>query len=188
MGLTENKNMKKCDACGAEIAKNAKTCPQCGAKNKKPVYKRKWFIALMVIVALGIIGSIAGGGDDKDKVATTDTAQGQTEQAEPPKTPVAVTADTLIKDLDENALKAAETYKGQYLEISGRLSNIDSSGKYFSIRPDSGLSIIGIMCYITEDLKGQVADFKKGQNVKVIGTVKDVGEVMGYSIDVEKIL
>lgn len=42
----------KCKSCGAEIAKNAKSCPQCGAKNKKPIFKRWWFWAVIVIIAV----------------------------------------------------------------------------------------------------------------------------------------
>ena len=41
---------KKCEVCGAEMAKNAKTCPSCGAKNKKPIYKRVWFWIIIVIL------------------------------------------------------------------------------------------------------------------------------------------
>lgn len=46
-----NKKMTNCKVCGTEIAKNAKRCPHCGAKNKKPIYKRGWFIFLVVILA-----------------------------------------------------------------------------------------------------------------------------------------
>ena len=46
------RNMKFCSVCGAEIAKNAKVCPHCGAKNKKPLYKRVWFILLCVVFAI----------------------------------------------------------------------------------------------------------------------------------------
>lgn len=55
-----NENMKSCKHCGAPMAKTAKTCPTCGGKNKKPIYKRVWFIVLVVLVVLGIIGSVLG--------------------------------------------------------------------------------------------------------------------------------
>lgn len=58
--------MTVCRTCNNPIAANAKVCPHCGAKNKKPFYKREWFIVLAVIVVLGVIGSIGGGGK-KDK-------------------------------------------------------------------------------------------------------------------------
>ena len=35
---------------------------------KKPIYKRKWFIALCIIVGLGIIGGFMGGGGDETTV------------------------------------------------------------------------------------------------------------------------
>lgn len=71
--MSKNNKMTTCKACNAEIAKNAKVCPYCGAKNKKPFYKRPWFIILVVIVVIGIIASAGGGSDSTDK--TTNTAQ-----------------------------------------------------------------------------------------------------------------
>lgn len=49
--------MKKCKACGADIAKSAKICPHCGAKNggsKIPL------IIVIVIVLLIVIAAIGG--------------------------------------------------------------------------------------------------------------------------------
>ena len=56
-------------------------------KEKKPIYKRVWFIAIMVIVVLGVIGSMLG--DDANNVATTNVSNTsndvstQTENVEP---------------------------------------------------------------------------------------------------------
>ena len=50
---------KTCKHCGAQIAKNAKVCPNCGGKNKKPIFLRWWFIALVIIV---ILIAVAGKG------------------------------------------------------------------------------------------------------------------------------
>lgn len=58
-----NPNMTTCKYCGATISKTAKSCPHCGGRFKKPVYKRWWFIALVVVVVLGILGNLGGGGD-----------------------------------------------------------------------------------------------------------------------------
>lgn len=55
--------MKACKVCGKEIAKNAKVCPYCGAKNKKPLFKRWWFIAILVIIAVLIIYGIVSSMD-----------------------------------------------------------------------------------------------------------------------------
>lgn len=53
--------MIKCKHCSKEIASNAKCCPGCGAKNKKALYKRPWFIAIVFFVIVGAIGSIGDG-------------------------------------------------------------------------------------------------------------------------------
>jgi len=59
----KKKGMTTCKSCGAQIAASAKTCPYCGAKNKKPIYKRGWFIAVVVLLLLGMIGSAGGSGE-----------------------------------------------------------------------------------------------------------------------------
>ena len=65
LSATSNKNMIKCKTCGTEIARSAKACPSCGAKNKKPIYKRVWFWALIAIVLLIVISN-TGGDDNKN--------------------------------------------------------------------------------------------------------------------------
>ena len=67
--------MIKCKTCNAEIASSAKSCPSCGAKNKKPIYKRSWFIVIAFFIIIGVIG---GTGDDEPNSVNNETAvQGQ---------------------------------------------------------------------------------------------------------------
>lgn len=56
--MSKKPKMVLCRNCNTPIAKNAKICPSCGAKNKKPFFKRWWFVLLVVILVLGGIGSI----------------------------------------------------------------------------------------------------------------------------------
>lgn len=70
----QNKNMQPCASCGNMVSKNAKSCPNCGAKIKKPIYKRVWFILLMVVGAMVIIAVAAGGGNSD----TSGSTSGQT--------------------------------------------------------------------------------------------------------------
>lgn len=65
----------QCKTCSKEIASNAKFCPGCGAKNKKPIYRRPWFI---VIAFLIIVGAIGGAGDDSS--SSSDNVTATTEQ------------------------------------------------------------------------------------------------------------
>lgn len=63
--MPKNPKMVICRTCNNPISAKAKVCPSCGAKNKKPIYKRGWFIVLAVIVVLGIVSSIVGGSKSK---------------------------------------------------------------------------------------------------------------------------
>lgn len=56
-------NMINCKSCGQEIASSAKTCPHCGAKNKKPIFKKWWFWAIIVFAAIGIIAASTSGNE-----------------------------------------------------------------------------------------------------------------------------
>ena len=142
----------------------------------------------IAVVLLIVIGAIASMGDDSP-TSTNTAQQNQQQQAEQTKPePLVVTVDKLMDDLETNALNASNTYKGQYVEVTGRLGVIDSSGKYISLYPiNDEFAIIGIQCYITEDQKAAVSQLQKDQQVAVVGTITDVGEVLGYSLQVESI-
>ena len=94
----------------------------------------------------------------------------------------------MMADLENNALGASDKYKDQYLEITGRLGVIDSSGKYISLYPDDEFALIGVQCYIKNDeQKSKVSAMKKGDTVTLKGKCTNVGEVLGYSLDIEEI-
>ena len=187
---------KVCKHCKTEIPYGAKVCPQC---RKKQGGVLKWVI--IAIVVIGIIGAAAGGGDEESKEvsSTNSTTQKQQNNAtdtqkteEETKEEITYTAYTvtqMMDDLKANALKAESTYKDQYVEITGRLSNIDSSGKYISLRPeDDEWAIIGVQCYIkSEEQKEKVMEMSVDDVVTLKGKVKSVGEVMGYSLDIDEI-
>lgn len=56
--MSKKPKIVACRNCNAQIARNEKICPSCGAKNKKPFYKRVWFILLIIILVFGTISSI----------------------------------------------------------------------------------------------------------------------------------
>ncbi len=190
--------MKTCKHCGAEIAASAKTCPKCGGKNKKPIYKRPWFIILAIIIVIGVIGSMGGNSSkDSNKTASNssstakeDTTKQEAVETEAPIEYTAYDVSELMSDLEGNALKAKEKYNEQYVAITGRLSNIDSDGKYIDIVPqDDEWAIIGVQCYVkkNEEAKAAIMDLSKDDVITVKGKITDVGEVMGYSLDIDEI-
>ena len=96
--------MKQCKSCSKEISTKAKICPGCGAKNKKPIYKRAWFIVLAFFIVVGAMGS-----GESDEDTTTNTTSDTT-------TVVEETSQTKEKEEDnvpteyKSALKKAKSY------------------------------------------------------------------------------
>lgn len=188
-----NGKMKKCSSCGADIAASAKACPHCGAKNKKPIYKRAWFIIIIIIAAIAIISSVFGGnsgegsGEGSGKgsgEASEQAGAAETEKADISYT--AVTSDEMVDALEANALSATETYEGAYIELTGKLSNIDSSGEYISLDPlHKDFNLTNTLCYLKNDEQRKaVKSMSVGDTVVLRGKVKSVGEVLGYSLDI----
>lgn len=171
--------MTKCKTCGTEIAKNAKVCVACGAKNKQP----KWILWGIIAVVLIVIIASAGGSDKPADINNEHVVQDEVIEY------VAYDVSTMLDELSENALKAENKYLNQYVEITGKLANIDSDGSYISLRPaNNPYSIINVMCYIkNDDQLAKVMEMSKNDTVTLKGKVKSVGEVLGYSIDIIEI-
>jgi len=149
---------------------------------------------LPALITIGIVVAIVaflGNGSSDSTPASSSTARSEKKTASATSIPLeyytVVTVEDMVNDLSANALKAQETYKSKYLQITGRLSNIDSDGKYISLSP-SGFSMTSVMCYIKNDTqRAQVANMSSDDMVTLRGKCKDVGEIMGYSLDIDSI-
>ena len=184
----EKPTTKTCKHCKTEIPYGAKICPQCRKKQGMGLIP-KIFIGIIV---LGVIGSVAGG-NDGDTSSSSDTTAKQEAAATvaettPEITYTSVTVTEMVDALEANAMKAAEAYKGQYLEITGILNVIDSDGKYISLYGDGDFEITGVQCYLkTDEHKKAVMEMSIGDTVTLRGKCKNVGEVLGYTLDVDSI-
>lgn len=165
---------------------------------------KKVFIAIVVvIVLLGGCMAMLGGSDDskdaKNQVANTNSESGVVENEdgqdsgieEDPEIEYTVcTVDEMMDLLNDNALNASKTYKDQYVEVTGKLKTIDSSGDYISLAPENDdWAITGVTCYIKSDEQlDKVSTASTGDSLTVKGKIKDVGEILGYSLDIDEIL
>jgi len=172
--------MKPCKECGQEISSDAKICPSCG-KDQRNFFIRHKFLTL--------IGVIVGGDGEQPATSSKQSTSNETTQQEQPKPdPMVISVAKLVEDLENNALNASNTYTDQYVEVTGTLSNIDSGGDYFSLEPSrDSFTFTNVQCFINEEHLDTVANFAANQQVTVVGTITSVGEIMGYSIDVETI-
>lgn len=174
----------KCSSCEKEIAESAKTCPNCGAKVKKPIYKRVWFWVVIVLVAIVMFS-----GGDSESTGTSNTGKGSTEQQENVEY-IKLDVDTLNDALENNAAAAKETYNKKYVEVTGKLSTIDSDLAYISIVSTTDeWDFMGIHCKIKNNkTKNVVKTLSKDQTITVRGKITDVGEVLGYYLDIIEIV
>ena len=180
--------MKNCKTCGEEIAKNAKVCPKCGARQKGHL----GLIIAVVVIILLVITAIGKDGNDSSKdnkpSPSASSASGTTEEAVKY---TEVSVDEMLKALDENAAAASDSYKGQYLAVTGKLSNIDAQGDYISLDgSDDLMYFTGCQCYIRgdKDIYETVKTLSKGDVITVKGEITDVGEVFGYSMAIHEIV
>lgn len=120
--------MTTCKHCGAEIAASAKVCPQCGGKNKPPIYKRWWFIAIIVLIVLSAIG---GSGSSSDSSASSSKATSKASES------TASSVASVLPEISEDDYKAEcqtvdykelcrypEKYEGTKVVVKVKVSQI----------------------------------------------------------------
>lgn len=135
--------------------------------------------ALVLVVALAVAGC---GGSSSSSSSKT-----------PPKPKTYVDADlnTMLNEAKENAAASNKKYKDKDKDIkimNGTVNNINSDASYITLKAGQRFDMLQAQCYThgNKELKDQVTNLKKGQNVTVYGHVKDVGEIMGYQVDIDK--
>ena len=98
--------------------------------------------------------------------------------------------DELEDALENNAAAAQDTYKGKYFEITGRLGTIDSDLKYISLLSTTDdWDLVGVHCTIkNQATKDVVKTLSKDQTITVKGKITDVGEVLGYYLNIDEII
>ena len=180
----EKSATKICKYCKTEISSDAKICPNCRKKQGMGIVPK----VIIAIIVLGIIGSAAGGNKDTTAPVKTDSTTTAEETTAAPIEYIAVSVTDMMDDLNKNAMNASDKYKGQYIEITGKLNVIDSNGKYISLTPEKDFAIIGVQCYIkSEEQKDKVKQMTIGDIVTLKGKCTDVGEILGFSLDIDNI-
>ena len=187
----QNSGTKLCKYCKSEIPAGAKICPNC----RKKQGKSGCLIAVIAVVVILVLVGIASGGGSDDKTSSSSSQGSTTAQSsssassEETVTYTAYTVDEMMDDLNTNAMNASDKYKNQYIEITGKLQSIDSDGKYISVLPENEeFAIIGVSCYIKSDEQKDVIKTKTmGDTITLRGKCTSVGDVLGYSLDIDSI-
>ncbi len=177
----KNKQLK-CKACGNEqVNPKMKRCPNCQAKLPTPIFKKWWFWVIIVVV-VAVIGSGMGSAEPSENGGSNGSPS--TEQYE------VVDIDTMIEALEQNALKAEKEYQNKKVEITGKIASFDSDGSYITIESVNAgqWNFDTIMCYIKNDEQREfLMNKSKGDTITVKGKITSVGEVLGYSINIDSV-
>ena len=188
-------NKKHCQKCGAEITdKKAKICSECGAKISTPIFK-KWWFWVIVVLGLAIIGSASGTDTESQDPATNNGAVTTAAENNAVSTPSTtkyevVDIQKMIDDLNSNALKAENTYKNKYVQITGKIAGFDSNGSYITVEAVNAgeWNFDTIMCYIKKDSQLDFLMEKSvGDVVTIKGKIISVGEFLGYYLNIDEI-
>lgn len=148
--------------------------------------KKVFKYGIGIIILLGVIGAVLGKNDGGNNYSTSSTTK-QTQEA--PKNYAEADIDVLLNDAKNNAAKANRDYKGKYVKIvNGTVFNIESNSRYISLEGSDPYTLLHIQCYPkNEAVKNAMINVSKGQFVTVYGKITDVGEIMGYSLDMDKL-
>ena len=185
--MAKNK-MTTCKHCGAEIAASAKVCPQCGGKNKPPIYKRWWFIAIIVLIVLFAIG---GSGSSSDSSASSSKATSKASES------TASSVTSVVPEISEDDYKAEcqtvdykelcrypEKYEGTKIVVKVKVSQIidaNFSGSEKAWRTYTDNSGYGFYA----DDEYYMLDKRGGDAVKILDD--DIITVYGEFTGLEKI-
>lgn len=102
---------------------------------------------------------------------------------------IEISAYDLMNQLEANAARASKNFNGKYVKITNALvTNIDSDGDYINVDYDERISLTSIQCFPKyESTKEQIFNLNKYQYITVYGKIRDVGEIIGYHLELLKI-
>ena len=167
--------------------------------SQKPFYKKWWFIVIVVLAVFLVVGLAAGGDDtgtQEPSSSNQETSQNNQEASQnTPSSSTTITYEkvdlqTMLDELNENALRAEQKYQGKNIEITGKIASFDSDGSYITIEATTAdkWNFDTVMCYIkTQDQKSFLLEKSKGDVVTIKGKVTQIGEFLGYSLNITEI-
>ncbi len=140
---------------------------------------------LIFCLATGCGGESSSNNRSQTPQVKQDQKQQQTEYIE-------IGIDKILQDATSNAARANKSYKGKNVKIvGGRLSNIDSDLSYITVESLGGAFEYGLMsvhCDLnSKAIKDKVLNLSNGQPVVLYGSVIEVGDIMGVTINLDNI-
>lgn len=164
----------------------------------KTSWKKGVKIGITVFFAIVLLAAIFGG-SSSDSGSSSSQTQGQNNSSQSEtqnnrqsaRDYQTVSIRDMLDALESNALKAEDTYMDKYIQFTGYLDQIDSSGSYVTVKAmdaDEWDFMASIECGIeTEEQKNAVMEMNSGDKVTVKGKVTMVGDILGYYVEMDSI-
>ena len=168
-------------------------------ENYKNVSRTKRIIGVVCIASFVMIGAINNNSDsgtssyssssNYSSSSSSSSSTSSKQVQETPKNYAEADIDILLSDAKNNAAKANRDYKGKYVKIvGGYVFNVESNARYIQIEGNDPFTLIHVTCKPKDNkVKDAMINLSKGQQVTVYGKITDVGEIMGYSLDLDKV-
>lgn len=151
--------------------------------SKKSKSEKNFFMRHKVMTIIGavvVVSIIASAGGDKEPNTVQEPIDRTNLELDINED---VQVDDLLYELDSNSMVAKSKYEDKNIWLVGTVSNIDSDGKYFSLRGNDDFSLINVQIYVDEEQRDGLMNIEKGSTIRVPVKITDVGEVMGYSAE-----
>ena len=186
--MNNSADSKQCRKCKELINKKAKKCPHCGAKQGLPI----WVFLIIGLVAFSI--GFRDGVNDTSSEDSSNNSSSSSSLSNNSETNnieyIKLSKDDLDEALKNNAATAKSTYNKKYVEVTGKLGTIDSDLKYISLNSlTEEWDLMGIHCTVKNNAQKEIIKtLTKDQEITIRGKITDVGEVLGYYLDITEIV
>lgn len=100
------------------------------------------------------------------------------------------TVAALLDDLESNAMRAKEDHDDELMQIEGYIDYFDASGGYVTVKAEpSDWAFENIWCDISTDAQREILkDYSVNDCVCLQGKITTVGEIVGYHMDIHRVL
>ncbi|MBT5015923.1 hypothetical protein HN748_02700 [Candidatus Peregrinibacteria bacterium] len=163
---------KDCPKCSEQIQDSAKKCKHCQADLRSWFVRHKIMTAILILIALGVFGSINNDSKVSDSLDTQ-----QVSSVEQQEEAIVISARDLYDEYDANEILADELYDGKILEVSGTVSSIGKDildDMYVALKTNN---VIGsVQCMLEDSELTKATSLVEGQSITVRG--KNTGKLM----------
>ena len=151
--------------------------------------KKVFKYGIGIIILLGVAGALVGNNNSGNSYSSSSSSSSSKQVQEAPKNYAEADIDVLLGDAKNNAAKANRDYNGKYVKIvGGYVFNVESNARYIQIEGSDPYTLIHVTCNPKDSkVKDAMINLSKGQQVTVYGKITDVGEIMGYQLDMDKV-